>query len=148
MQENSYYGTTVLTNPWFEKKKLTKQHPHTAVGSIILMVFLIILTHPRGEEERPKNPHTKYSWLSFSGSASPHRGRGRTLGTSCLYIILFWGVFTWAKIVFLLILEACPIWCHLLFLLAVSIAIIIAVLLSELLPAVLLLFYDIALSLE
>ena len=47
---------------------------------------------------------------------------------------------------FFSILEACPI-CHLLFLLAVSIAIIISMLLSELLPGVLL-FYDFALSLE
>ena len=130
----------------WKKQKLAKQHPHTAVGSIILMVFLIILTHPRGEEERPKNPHTKYRALILRVCPTPEGKRHWTLGTSCLYIILFWGVFTWAKIMFFLILEACPI-CHLLFLLAVSIGIIISMLLSKLLSAVLL-FYDIALSLE
>ena len=72
MQENSYYGTIVLTHPSFEKKKkLAKQHPHTAMGSIILRVFLIILTHPRGEEERPKNPHTKYRALILRVCLTP-----------------------------------------------------------------------------
>ena len=59
----------------WKKQKLAKQHPHTAVGSIILMVFLIILTHPRGEEERPKNPHTKYRALILRVCPTPEGKR-------------------------------------------------------------------------
>lgn len=78
MQENSYYGTIVLKHPWFEKRNLAKRHPHTAVWSssyLILRVFLIIVTHHRGEEERPKNPHTKYRTLILRVCPTPEGKR-------------------------------------------------------------------------
>ena len=78
MQENSYYGTIVLTHSWFEKKKLARRHPHTAVRSssyLIIRVFLIIVTHHRGKEERPKNPHTEYRALILRVCPTPEGKR-------------------------------------------------------------------------
>ena len=149
MQENSYYGTIVLKHPWFEKRSLAKRHPHTAVWSssyLILRVFLIIVTHHRGEEERPKNPHTKYRTLILRVCPTPEGKRQNPGNKLPLHNSLLRGFHLRKNYVFFLILEACSI-CHLLFLLAVSIGIIISMLLSKLLSAVLL-FYDIALSLE
>ena len=128
------------------KKKLVKRHPHTAVGSssyLILRVLLIIVTHPTGEEERPKNPHAKYRALILRVCPTSEGKRQNPGNKLPLHNSLLRGFHLSKNYVFFLILEACPM-CHLLFVLALSIAIIISMLLSELLPAVLL-FYDIAL---
>ena len=91
----------------WKKQKLAKQHPHTAVGSIILMVFLIILTHPRGEEERPKNPHTKYRALILRVCPTPEGKRQNPGNKLPQYNSLLRG-FTWAKIMFFQYLKPVP----------------------------------------
>ena len=106
----------------WKKQKLAKQHPHTAVGSIILMVFLIILTHPRGEEERPKNPHTKYRALILRVCPTPE-GKRQNPGNKLPLHNSLLRVFTWAKIMFFFntwslshmspaVLAGCLYWYH------------------------------------
>ena len=141
-----WWDNCINTPMIWKKKKIGKTTSTYSCGVyLILRVFLILVTHPRGEEERPKNPHTKYRTLILRICPTPEGKRQNPGNKLPLHNSLLRG-FTWAKIMFFLIVEACPI-CHLPFLLAVSIAIIISMLLSELLPAVLL-FYDFALSLE
>lgn len=76
-------------------------------------IFSTCLLHPRGKEAEP---------------------------LFVCFFFFFWGVFTWAKIIvfFFSYLKPVPYACHPLFLLAVTTAFIISVLLSELLPTVLL----------